>query len=419
MISREKAEYICKKVLKTIVPSHDERDKLETVINFAKKSVEEEIAKQSLSADVVIGGSVGKDTWLKGTYDIDVFVRFDSKHEEAKLGEILGKLVTSVFPNAKVAHGSRDYYQLKYKGYAFEFVPVLKIENPELAKNSMDASPFHVKYVRNHSRINNISDEIRLFKAFAKAQGIYGAESHISGISGYVSELLVINYGSFCNLLEALENLQPKIVIDPEKHYKDINDVYKAFPESKLKSPLIVVDPALKTRNAAAALGYDSFSILLLAIRKFLRDPSESFFVKTKKTLSELEKLSRKRGTIFINKKIKNTDEKEDVFLSKLRHRVEKIKSEIERNGVEIYDYGFLKDDDACVYFEIGTLELSKYEKQYGPPVWVPSENFDAFLQKHPEARAEDTSLVVDVKREFTDVRKLVNKIIKAEFEDV
>ena len=419
MINRSKAEYVCKKVLSQIVPSQDERDKLDSIINFAKKSVEDELKKQDISADLVIGGSIGKDTWLKGTHDVDIFVRFDEKYDEIKLGEILGKIITSVFPKAQVAHGSRDYYQLQLKGYKFEFVPVLQIEKPEQAKNSMDASPFHVKYVRNHSRINNLADEIRLFKAFARAHNVYGAESYISGFSGYVSEILVINYGGFCNLMEAFENLQPKILVDPEKHYKDMNEVCSAFSESKLKSPLIVIDPVLKIRNAAAALDYNAFSALLLAMRRFIRDPSESFFAKVNTTISDLEKISRKRGTIFISRQIKQTDAKEDIFFAKLRSKLDKIRSELERHGIEVYSYGFIKEPSVEAYFEIETLELSKYEKHYGPPIWVPSENFNAFLEKHPDARVEETTLVVDEKREFTDVRKLALKFIKEELADV
>ncbi|MDD5182387.1 MAG: CCA tRNA nucleotidyltransferase [Candidatus Nanoarchaeia archaeon] len=419
MISREKAEYICKKVLKQIVPTEAEIDKLNTVINFAKKAVEDELKKQSLDADVVVGGSIGKNTWLRETHDVDIFVRFSTKYPETSLGGLLGNIIKSVFPTAKITHGSRDYYQLCYKGYDFDFVPVLKIDKAEFAKNSMDASPFHIAYVRNHSRINNIADQIRLFKAFAKAQGVYGAESYISGLSGYVSELLVIKYGGFLNMLEAFENLQPKILIDIEKHYGDANDVFKLFSESKLSSPMIVIDPVMKARNAAAAMNYKTFSVLLFAIRKFLREPSEEFFVQKPQKITALEAVSRKRGTLFIKKEVKQTEEKDDIFFSKLKKKVSQIHSELERQGIEVYDYGFLHDKGIYVYFEIATLELSKYQKHYGPPVWVPSDNFDAFIDKYKDARPEDTNLVVDVKRESVDVKTIVLKVLKEGLADV
>lgn len=419
MINQSKVRAVCKKVLERIVPDAAERTKLDNIINFAKKSVEDELAKQEISAEVIIGGSIGKDTWLKNTHDIDFFIKFDPKYEELKIGELLGYVVKSVFPNVKVAHGSRDYYQLQYKGYDFEFVPVLNLQNPEQAKNSMDASPFHVKYVKNHSRINDIGNEIRLLKSFAKAQGAYGAESYISGISGYVSELLIIKYGGFYELLEAFENLQPKIIIDSEKHYKDTNQIFRDFPDSKIKSPVIVIDPVLKTRNAAAALDHRTFSRLLFAMRKFLRDPKESYFTAKKTRLDDLEKLSKKRGTVFVIKPIKQTDEKKDVFFAKLKKKIEQINSQLERQGIEVYDFGFVEDKELNVYFEIETITLSKYRKHFGPPVWVPADNFDAFLEKHPDAKTENTNIIVDVKREFTDVKKLVLSIIKEELNDV
>ena len=41
-----------------------------------------------------------------------------------------------------------------------------------------------------------------LFKYFLKQKGIYGAESYNKGISGYLAEVLIINFGSFLNTLE-------------------------------------------------------------------------------------------------------------------------------------------------------------------------------------------------------------------------
>ena len=51
--------------------------------------------------------------------------------------------------------------------------------------------------------------------------------------------------------------------------------------------------------------------------------------------------------------------------------------------------------------------------------MWVPSDNFDAFLEKHKKVSVENTNLIVDVKREFTDVKQLVLKILKEELKDV
>jgi tRNA nucleotidyltransferase (CCA-adding enzyme) len=37
-----------------------------------------------------------------------------------------------------------------------------------------------------------------------KGTGVYGAEAKVEGFSGYLTELLVINYGSFPKALEAV-----------------------------------------------------------------------------------------------------------------------------------------------------------------------------------------------------------------------
>jgi len=80
-------------------------------------------------------------------------------------------------------------------GILFEFIPVVTIHKASDAQNITDISPLHVAWVNKH--IGKLRNDIRLAKLFCKAQGLYGAESHIRGFSGYLLELLVIAYGGF------------------------------------------------------------------------------------------------------------------------------------------------------------------------------------------------------------------------------
>jgi tRNA nucleotidyltransferase (CCA-adding enzyme) len=411
---------VCDKVLKDIVPTEAEQKKVESVINFAEQSLLEEIRRQKINAEVMVGGSIGKNTWLRNKHDIDIFVRFDLDYEDSEIGALLGNVVKKVFKKFEIAHGTRDYYRVDYKGYEIEIVPTLRISDPSQAKNSMDASPFHVKYVKNKARINNLSKEIRLLKAFAKAQGVYGAETHISGFSGYSLELLTIHYGSFLKLLEEFENAKPKIVIDIEKHYSKTEDVFKLLPESKLNSPIIIIDPVLKERNASAAVELKTFSTLLFAIRTFIRKPSTSFFKQKKVGLSEHKQLSKKRGTLLVTKIIEKPAEKEDIFLAKLKKAIESTFILIEKEGIEIYDYGFFEEGQRIViYFEIATLKLSEYRKHYGPQVWMPAPHFEAFLKKYKNVYTDDVDLVVDVKRKFTSIEQMVLDSLDKELKNV
>lgn len=420
-MNQEKIQYVLQKAVKDIVPSDSERQKVKGIINFTKKSIEEEIKNEKIDAEVVVGGSVGKDTWLKGNSDVDFFIRFDKKHKDERVDILLGTIVKSVFTNVKVAHGSRDYYKVNYKGHELEFIPVLKIEEPTEAENTMDVSPFHVKYVRNNSRVNNIGDQIRLLKAFAKSQKFYGAETFTSGLSGYVSELLIIHFGSFYKFLEFFETAQPKIVIDTEKQYKNSSQILKLLPDSKLKSPIVLIDPIMKSRNAAAALNYDTFAKMLFSIRLFLRQPSTDFFALKEATIEKIKKQSKTRGSILVTTDIKiKEDTLEDVFLAKIQKKIEHVEYILEKEGINIYKKGYVKKKNKLtIYFELETLKLSKYFKHHGPPVWIKGQYFDEFISKHKNVYVSEGSLTVDMKRKYTDIKSYALSVLKEEFKNV
>ena len=65
------------------------------------------------------------------------------------------------------------------------------------------------------------------------------------------------------------------------------------------------------------------------------------------------------------------------------------------------------------------TLKLSKYYKHHGPPVWIKSENFDDFIKKHKTVYVDQGSLVVDVKREYTEIKNYALSLLKEELKNV
>ena len=73
----------------------------------------------------VLGGSVSKDTWLKGTNEIDIFAKFNYfKFKEKDISAVLCKELKKLF-KLKLVHGSRDYFHINFKGFTFEIVPIL------------------------------------------------------------------------------------------------------------------------------------------------------------------------------------------------------------------------------------------------------------------------------------------------------
>ncbi|MEK6951418.1 MAG: nucleotidyltransferase domain-containing protein, partial [Nanoarchaeota archaeon] len=234
-------------ILKKIKPPVEDEKKIFSLTNELISKIKIKDTK------VIIGGSLAKDTWLKDTHDIDIFVKFNYnkfKDKSHKLSMFLEKALKKLKPIK--LHGSRDYFQIEKQNYNFEIVPILDIKNILQARNITDISPLHVSWVKKHNK----ADQIRLTKAFAKAQNIYGAESYIQGFSGYVLEILTVYYGSFLSLVKNVSKWKERTIIDPEKQLK--NHLIE-LNKSKIQSPLILVDPVDKTRNASAVVSKEKY----------------------------------------------------------------------------------------------------------------------------------------------------------------
>jgi tRNA nucleotidyltransferase (CCA-adding enzyme) len=259
-------------ILKKIKPSKEEISKVDTILNDLINKIK--ISK----AKVELGGSGAKDTWLTNTNDIDLYVKFDFKtYNKKDISSILEKSLKKNFKIVRL-HGSRDYFQLKQKGFTIEIIPILNIKKVSESKNITDISPFHVKFVKKNKK----GDQIRLVKSFCKAQDCYGAESYIKGFSGYVSELLTIKYGSFNNFIKNVSKWKDKKSIGDKNLIKKLN-------ESKKEAPLILIDPVDPNRNAASALNIENYNKLIKTSKAYLKKPSVKHFEKKEFSLDLLK----------------------------------------------------------------------------------------------------------------------------------
>ncbi len=391
---------VLKKVLKRVKPSKKEVKKINSVVKKLKKKIKESVKEQGIKAEVVIGGSVSRNTFTKGKHDLDFFVRF---MREDSLKKYSRKIMMGLNVAYNTIHGTRDYYNFEFEGYDVELIPTLKIKKPENAENSTDVSYFHINYLKKkYEKTPELRDNIRIFKQFCRGVDVYGSESSKQGISGYVAELLIIHYKSFKKLLEKMEEAKPKIIIDIEKDYKNKN-VLKKMNKSKTRgAPIVLVDPVLPERNAAASLSYNTFSKMLYNIRLFIRKPSIKYFNIQHTTIEDIYKKSNKRGTRLFYFELRNS-KKYDVFKAKLLKKLKKLIRMLKREGWSIYNYGIL-DGEKKIYFELETIRMSKSKQHIGPMVWIDSEDFEKFLKKWKynvlgKPYVKDSHLVVDVFR--------------------
>lgn len=383
-------EIILNQVLKKIKPTKNE----ELAIN---KKNSEFISKLKINnAKIIIGGSTAKGTWIKDKYDVDIFVQFDyEKFKDEDISKILGEALKKFKPTK--LHGSRDYYQVK-DDIIYEIVPVLEINKSADAKNITDISPLHSIWVRNNSD-EKLRDEIRLAKYFFKANNLYGAESYIKGFSGYVIEILTIYYGSFIKLLQGLSKLKEGAVIDIMKHHKDI---FFEINASKLVSPIFVIDPVQKGRNASAALSIDKFNYAKKISKEFIKKPNISFF--EDKTLNLNEELENKNAIIL---KIIPYDGKKDIVGCKIEKVFKYFKRLLLNNDFEIISSEWEWKDDAIIIIRLKEIILKEIKIIKGPNVKF-EKGCEQFKLKYPESYVENDFYTAKIKRKFIDAKELI-----------
>jgi tRNA nucleotidyltransferase (CCA-adding enzyme) len=345
------------------------------------ESQAKEIIKKLAAKNLVakIGGSVAKGTVVKKErrQDVDIFVVFENNK---KLETLEGTLKKMDLPGVlKKVHGSRDYFQIQNSSAIFEIIPVLQNTDPDLAENVTDVSLQHVTYVRGKLReYPKLADDIRLAKAFCRAQRVYGAESYINGLSGYSIELLVIYYKSFEKFLKGLGKETKQIVIDPVKHFKKA-DVLREINASKLQGPIVLVDPTHKYRNASAGLRGEAFKRFQKAAREFLKFPSQDFFVLKEIDISGLRRKAEKNSATFFTVKLTTDRQAGDIAGTKMKKFFDFFVDELERRCQKVlaneFDYrgsgqvasGYLVvKEEKEVECRGPSLEMEKQAKAFG-----------------------------------------------------
>jgi len=393
---------ILKEQIDLIRPAKKELLEIKKEVNLFVEELKKEDNRGKQKGDVFVGGSFAKGTLVKkDKYDVDVFVRFDWKYE--KLSELLVKPLKNLGKRHKWKveriHGSRDYFRVYFsdKSY-FEVIPVTKIKHPREERNVTDLSYFHVPYIK--KRIKGLEEDIMLAKTFCHAQKVYGAETYVQGFSGYALELLVIHYKGFKKMLKQLIKVRKdnRLIVDPEKHYKRKNDVLFDMNEAKLQSPIILVDPTYKERNALAALSRETFERFQSAAKKFLRNPKKNYFVKKPIDVKKLRKIKGE----FIHVKLETDRQEGDIAGTKLKKFSEFLIMEMKeyfKIKRDEFDYNDSKDADLYL-----VVESKREIIRMGPPNYTKKlrKHIQAFKKEHKKTFVKEGILHAKIKVNFT-----------------
>lgn len=415
---------VLKQGLKQIRPSSEERRKLLSVSKKVLAVTKKEAKK--VKARAMLVGSLTRDTWLPGKMEFDVFMLFPEKLTKKKL-EVVGlkvgkKIVEKMKGTYVIEYAEHPYVAAKIDGVAVDIVPCFEVKSAEHLKSAVDRTPFHVKYIEKNLAMSK-SDEVRLLKQFCKANGIYGADAKTEGFSGFVSELLTIQYGKFLNVLKDVAKMKAGEIVDIEKAYskKDFMAIRKKF----WNQVLVLIDPTDRNRNAAAAISAKSFFTLKKAAQEFLDNPMpELFFERRANGITEHELITRlmNRRTEIILIKFLPPKVVPDILWPQMRRFAERMQSILEEVK---YEFKVLRKDVytnekevAVVLLEMEVSKLPSVQKRIGPSVFD-AKDAENFVKKYKEQAirgpfVENSNWVVEVTRKFlTAKEKLIDSLSK------
>ena len=180
-------------------------------------------------------------------------------------------------------------------------------------------------------------------------------------------------------------------------------------------SPLIVIDPVQKDRNAAAALSAEKFEAFKKAAKEFLKKPSKEFFAKKDLKSPLLKEKANNKELIIIN--ASPLSGKTDVVGSKLLKIYDFLTEKLLKHGFKIKksDWEWNKKHDAVFYFLFDRKPLPKSVEIEGPPLGI-KHHADNFKKVHKKTFVRKNRIYALEQRNFTKPVELLKKSAKERF---
>lgn len=405
-------EKLLKEILKEITPTEEE--------HLEEHMLVEDISKRLRKYDVtpILVGSLAKGTDIRNNKDIDIFIMFpeDTPREDLeKRGLDIGK---KVFSEMNIPY-EIDYAEHPYICGTFDrhMIEIVPCYDTKKVKSAVDRTPYHTHYVKKKLiRDPLMRDNIRILKQFMKGAGVYGAEEKVRGFSGYLAELMVINYGSFDKVLKAAADWRFGQALDPEGLWKDKGTISYFFKGADL----IIVDPVDKDRNAAAAVSKQKLSEYIVAAREFIKDPKRKYFFPDEAIApdrKDLQKRAKDRGTKIVALEIVHPAINPNTLYSQLRKTEDSVTKTIEEQCFKVLKSGIWTDEKntSMIFYELEISCLPRVKQHIGPPVDKALKEQEKFLEKYKKygPYIKGDRWAADIKRNYTEIEQLFPDILK------
>ena len=387
------------KVSKIVIPSKTMEETKKSIGRLAFRLVEREIEKFPEVVGLEFGGSFAKGTWLSKGADVDIFIRFQKSTSEEKFEEISKKIG---FESMKrycpyIRYSEHPYVEAKIRNTKINVVPFYDVKAGEW-KSAADRSPFHTKFMK-RSLTSKMRNEVRILKTFLKTNKIYGAEIARQGFSGYVSEVLILNFKSFENVIKSMSEVKENQIIGET--------------DRRFNTSVTIVDPIDSNRNLAAAISDESLGKFILVCRAFREKPALEFF-KGKKS-----KVSKKHWKNVLVIKFDFKLRSPDIIWGQIKRATSSLSTQLELGGFNVLRCKPHTDQQkkAYLFFLLEATKISETHVKDGPEFFR-GDSSKSFISKNlPSTELmwirDDRKIISLEKRRHTNAVRFMTEFLK------
>ena len=390
---------ILSKIRKSVILSKNVKKLKKQIADEAYLLVENQIKNYPEITGLEFGGSYAKDTWLSKEADIDIFIKFKKTVSDEKFTEITKKVGFESLKkyNPYVRYSEHPYVEARIKKTKINVVPCYEVNLGEW-KSSADRSPFHTKHMQK-SLTTKMRNEVRILKTFLKVNKIYGAEIAKQGFSGYVSEVLILNFNNFENVIKSIAQIQQGQIIGKTS---------KVF-----ETAIVIIDPIDSNRNLAAAISNENIGKFILLCRAFENKPNLEFFNQKKL------KLSKNNWENVLVVKFNFKMRSPDIIWGQIKKATTSLATQLQLGGFNVLRSKAYSDERGKAYFFF-LLESTKIPINYsksGPDFFRVSD-CNSFISKNIVKTElmwinDDGKIIALEKRRQNEVVKFMTELLK------
>jgi len=390
---------IISKISKESSPSNIIQKSKQKIAKLVYDLVEKEIQKYSEVTELEFGGSYAKGTWLSKNADIDIFIKFKKNISEEKLESISKKIGFASLKKYSpyVRYSQHPYVEAKIKDTKINIVPCYDVKIGEW-KSAADRSPYHTKFMKK-SLTPKMRNEVRILKTFLQSNGIYGAEIAKQGFSGYISEVLILEYGSFEKVVKSISKIKQNQVIGKTSN--------------PFNTAIVIIDPIDVKRNLAAAISNKNIVKFILICRALKEKPSLEFF-KSKKI-----RKSNKFWKNLLIVKFEFKTRSPDIIWGQIKRATASLTKQLELEGFTVLRSKSYTDEqnEAYLMFFLESTQISQIYEKKGPEIFR-EDSTKSFISKNLQKTellwiGNDLKIISLEKRKHTEAISFMNEFLK------